>query len=295
MEAYVDELQSQNWFQRIMKSEGGVNWEEAESVGGKSCAGIGQLPYEDWLKKKCPKSLSDVPRQVEELIGTALGTEWEKASPFEIPSEYGVRIDVITAFYKDYFSLARLDVVPECLKYMHADFYVNSKFTANKLLQRMVGFSDDVPGEVDGILGPASRERISVMDQDVEPDDLILGYHEAKLAHYASIEKTNKAHYDKNIRGWRRRAQHVLSELEEWFYDEEPTTSALAGDEDDIDLFAEEHELLNGTESSPIGSLSEAEIIAALPNLPLELILTEFARRTGVAITISEVVPYERS
>lgn len=51
----------------------------------------------------------------------------------------------------------------------------------------------------------------------------------------------------------------------------------------------------NETESVPIGSLTDAEIIAALENISTEVLLIELARRTGVAITISEVVPYDRS
>lgn len=244
METYVDELQRQTWFQRIMKSEGGLNRREPASVGGISYAGISQKAYEAWVTKKAPKRLSNIPANVEGLAGDAVDTEWEKGSPLEIPLEYGVRIDVITAFYKDYFKLARLDVVPECLKYMHADFFVNAKFNANKILQRMCGFTDK---DVDGILGPASRERILEMATD-DLDDLIMRYHEHKLAHYESIEETNPTLYQENIKGWRRRAQHVLSELEEYFADDEPTTSALDETEDEIDLFADEHELLDETE-----------------------------------------------
>lgn len=241
METYTDELQSQNWFQRIMKSEGGVNDREAASVGGKSCAGIGKDPYDDWLKKKC--QIADAPTEVKDLLGTAIGTKWEKASPLEIPKEFGVRVDVIVAFYKDYLYMARLECLPDCLQYMHADFFVNAKFNANRILQRMVGFKDK-DGDVDGILGPASRERLKQMKEAVESsddptadDDLIIAYHEQKLAHYESIKETAPDFYEENIRGWRKRAQHVLSELEDYFHDEEPTTSAIHEDDVHISLF----------------------------------------------------------
>lgn len=285
MDNYQNNLLDKDWFQQIMKSEGGFNPDEPKSVGGKSCAGIGQGPYEDWLKRKC--QIDDAPRHVEDLIGSALGTKWEKDSPLEIPVEFGVRNDVIVAFYLDYFSLARLEVVPEPLKYMHADFFVNSKFNANKILQRMCGFRDEVPGEVDGILGPASRERVSALGDTMDPDDMIMAYHERKLAHYASIEKTNKAHYDRNIKGWLRRAQHVLSEEQRWFIDDEPTTSAIdEEDDDDLDLFATEEALLGVEEASepeitlePIkfernekfAQTSDAELIKSLDEILTEL------------------------
>ena len=267
MELYTDELLSQPWFQRIMKSEGGLNRKEPQSVGGKSCAGIAQGPYEDWLKRKC--QIADPPRQVEDLIGTALGTEWEKTSPLEISTEYNVRLDVITAFYKDYFSLARLEVVPEPLKYMHSDFFVNAKFTANMILQEMVGLEGR---DVDGILGPVSRELVTIMGQNTDPDDLIMKYHDKKLAHYESIKDTNRELYDGNIRGWRRRAQHVLSELEEYFVDDTPTTSALAGHEDHIDLFTDPEEDVAVEESVE----EPTENVVEQPGLELNPALAEF-------------------
>ena len=262
MEMYVDELQNQPWFQRIMKSEGGLNRKEPASVGGISYAGISQKAYEAWVTKKAPKSLSNIPANVEGLAGNAVDTEWEKVSPLEIPSAYGVRVDVITAFYKDYFTLARLDVVPPCLQYIHADFFVNAKFNANKILQRMCGFTGT---DVDGILGPASRAKVVDLTGYHDEDDLIMQYHEFKLKHYHSLRDVNVELYNENIKGWTRRAQHVLSELEEYFADDEPTTSALDETEDDIDLFADEHELLGEpeveekeTDSLPIGSPADA-------------------------------------
>lgn len=227
MENNLQNLQEQDWFQRIMKSEGGLNRNEPASVGGISYAGISQKTFYDWFDAgKC--QIEDAPRKVVELAGDAIGTEWEKASPLEIPAAYGVRVDVIVAFYQDYFSMARLDVVPEALRYMHADFFTNAMYTANKVLQRMCGFQGK---SVDGILGPASREYIGQLDETFDNDDLIMGYHDEKLKHYESIKETNPALYDTNIKGWRKRAQHILSELQHYFHDDEPTTSALLEDE----------------------------------------------------------------
>ena len=279
----LDNLEEQDWFHRIMKSEGGFNPNEPKSVGGKSCAGIGQLPYEDWLSKKC--QIQDAPRQVEQLLGTALGTEHEKKSPYDIPLGYDVRLDVIHAFYIDYFSLAKLEVVPVCLQYIHADFFVNSKFNANKILQRMVGFSDDIPGQVDGILGPNSRERIrnlaGIIDS-TNDDDYIMEYHERKLAHYESIKETNPDLYNANIKGWKRRANHVLAELEDYFHDENPTVSAIHEDENDpISLFEdpENVEVSDDIKSEIISKVTE-EMTKVLPEM-IEVALKTVKEKHG--------------
>ena len=228
-------LANQEWFQRIMKSEGGFNPKEPALVGGKSYAGITQKTYDSWREQE-DITIFDTPLNVEDLAGNALGTDYEKASPLEIPHEYGVRIDVIIAFYTDYFKKAYIELLPECLQYMHADFFTNAMFTANKILQKIVGFDED-KGEVDGILGPESRAKLQelcdklALDMDLDPtadDDLIMAYHELKLAHYESLNKPQTQElYNGNIKGWRKRAMHVLSELEDYFYDENPTTSAI--------------------------------------------------------------------
>ena len=229
----MNNLAEQEWFQMIMESEGGFNPNEPASVGGKSYAGITQKAYDEWLEKKAPAI--PCPPNVEDLAGSAIGTEWEKRSPLVIPDNehwsYKVRVDVIVAFYTDYFYMARLEVVPKCLRYIHADFFVNSKFNANKILQQMVDFTGD---DVDGILGPASREKIVELQGD--EDDLIMEYHQLKLKHYHSIQEENRELYDKNIKGWIRRSNHILAQLEDYFHDEEPTTSAIHED-DQISLF----------------------------------------------------------
>ena len=237
-------LQNEKWFQRIMSSEGGLNLKEPASVGGKSYGGISQKAFGDWRRKKC--QISDAPSEVEELAGDALGTQHEKRNPFEIPEKLGVRCDVIEAFYNDYFKNARLEILPECLKYIHADFFVNAGFGANKVLQRMVGLTGK---DVDGILGPASREKISELKAQIEADlledstaddDAIMSYHQHKLDHYEAIADVNPELYNTNIKGWKKRAQHILSDLGEYFVDEEPTTSAVIDDSDHDAVFEDD-------------------------------------------------------
>ena len=266
IENYTHKLQDQEWFQRIMKSEGGLNLHEPDSVGSVSYGGISQLEFGDWRKKKC--QIDDAPDDVKELSGSVIGTEWEKKSPLEAPKMYNIRVDVITAFYEDYFKMAKLEVLPECLKYIHADFFVNSKFNANKILQKLIGFTEK---DVDGILGPASRSKLSDMKEQLESklesdseadDDLIMKYHDHKIMHYESLKEVNLDLYTTNIKGWRKRAQHVLAELEDYFVDENPTVSAMH-EEEHISVFddTEVSEVDHGELISQVTS----EVIKALP------------------------------
>ena len=233
-------------FQKIMKSEGGLNTKEPKSVGGKSYAGIAQKTYEAWKAKKC--QIEDAPSQVEELAGKALGTEYEKKNPFDIPEEYEVRTDVIRAFYQDYFTPAQVQMLPVCLQYIHMDFFVNSYSSANKIIQRILGFEGK---DVDGVLGRGSKAKLEEFTQKFETElendshldnDLIEKYHQLKLEHYESLKEKNPELYKENIKGWKRRAQHVLSELSEYFEDEEPTTSAIDENEEVIDIFEVEEQ-----------------------------------------------------
>lgn len=226
-------------FMKIMKSEGGYNPKEPKSIGGYSYAGIGQKTYESWLKNKC--QIADAPKDVKELAGKAIGTEYEKMSPLDIPKEYGVRVDVIKAFYEAYFQPACVDMLPQCLQYMHMDFFVNSYSHANKIVQRILEV------DVDGVLGRGSKAKLKEFTANFEAElknnkyadnDLIEKYHELKLAHYESIKGTNPDLYNENIKGWKLRANHVLADLQEYFEDDEPTTSAIHEDEF-IDPFVE--------------------------------------------------------
>lgn len=268
-------LANEGWFQKIMKSEGGLNLKEPASVGGKSYAGISQKTYLEWIDKK--SQFNDLPVDVEHLAGGALGTKWEKDSPLQIPEEYNVRVDVIVAFYEDYFKMARLDLIPECLKYIHADFFVNSRFNANKILQRIVGFEGK---DVDGILGPASRERLSnllekfadeIKEDSNFDDHLIMEYHQQKINHYESIKDKNRQLYDNNIRGWLKRSQHILAELEDYFHDDDPTVSAIHDDEEEsISLFDDHHidtDIDNKDDNSQIVSQVTENIVKMLPEI----------------------------
>ena len=268
----IQKLTNQTWFRQILDSEGGFNPDEPESVGGKSYAGITQKAYDEWLEKS---KYAGAPVSVEELAGSVIGTEWEKKSPLDIPTKYNVSIDIICNFYADYFKLARLEVVPKCLKYIHADFFVNSKFNANKILQRMVGFKGD---DVDGILGPESRAKLMELTgseelvREIDEDDMIMDYHHFKMQHYESIKETNPELYDKNIKGWKRRANHILAQLEDYFHDEDPTPSAIVED-DNISLFDDPEEV-------------NEEIESTRPPVNIEAQITE-----NVVKQISEMLP----
>lgn len=280
---FLQNLEEKEWFQRIMKSEGGLNRKEPASVGGISYAGISQKAYTEWIDSGIDMN---VPINVEDLAGEVIGTQFEKDSPLEIHERHKVRVDVIVAFYQDYFKLARLEVIPECLVYMHADAFVNMKFNANRIMQKIIGFTKKE--DLDGILGPASRARITELAENIDStnnDDLIMEYHDRKLEHYESIKESNPTLYESNIKGWVRRSNHVLAELESYFHDEEPTTSAIHED-DDINLFVDP-ETVEVDESRPPVNVEEVitenvvrEITQLLPEM-IETALKNSSKFTG--------------
>ena len=240
----LSSLEKQGWFQKILHSEGGYNPNEPVSVGGESYAGITQASYDAWRKKT---GNMNTPEKVKELAGKVLGTRYEKMSPLDIPADQDVKVETICAFYEDYFKPAGLDLVPECLKYIHADFFVNAGFTANKVLQRMCGM------EADGIIGKGSRAALAnlkaKLEADIETDptaddDLIMIYHQEKLKHYRGLVAKNPETYEKWLKGWEKRAQHVLSELGDYFEDSNPTQSAV-----DVDEHIDHDMLFDGTQA----------------------------------------------
>ena len=276
-------LHEEKWFQRIMQSEGGLNLKEPASVGGKSYAGISQKTYKKWRQDKC--KIGHAPFEVEELAANAIGTEYEKQNPFTIPNNLGVQSDIIEAFYTDYFKMARLEILPECLKYIHADFFVNAGFSANKILQRMVGFTK--PEDVDGRLGPASRQKISelkskieadLIDDSTADDDAIIAYHNLKLEHYEAIADKNIKLYNTNIKGWRKRSQHILSDLGEYFVDEEPTTSAVLDESDHESVFENPEEVDHIDNFSQDMSRSREEIIKDITGAILKELISEIPK-----------------
>ena len=102
----------------ILKSEGGLNEDEPEHVGGVSYAGITQQAYTAWVNQNMyahPKSVRDIADKPE----------------------------IIHAFYEDYFDRYHVWELPECLQYIFADFVVNAGSAAVKIIQRFVGVDDD--------------------------------------------------------------------------------------------------------------------------------------------------------
>lgn len=226
-------------FGLLLKSEGGLNEKEPAEVGGVSYAGITQKTYEAWLKTNKAQEINDAPPHVRDLAGTAIGTKYEKMSPLEIPIEYGVRIDVIKAFYTDYLQKSYTELLPECLQYMHMDFFVNAGFTANKIVQRFLGVDDD------GIIGRKTRpqliEFVNAFNEELEQDkyadnNLINQYDTEKRNHYQGLVDKNPEKYGGWLNGWLTRCDHVKAELAPYFEDDEPTPSAVE-DHTAIDVF----------------------------------------------------------
>lgn len=209
----------------ILKSEGGLNEQEPESVGAVSYAGITQKIYDAYLPR-LRETLGDngVPNSVRNLAS------YDK---------------VIPAFYDLYLGDYNVWRLPEFLQYMYADFVTNAGAAAVKIVQGFAGVS------ADGVFGSGTRAAVDAWTKKVSEElavdktvdnKLIIAFHEAKLAHYDRLVRANPAKFGKWHEGWKRRANHVLSELSEYFETDEPTPSAM--DDADVPTHVESSEKL---------------------------------------------------
>lgn len=191
---------------RIKEHEGGLNEKEPPHVGGVSYKGITQRTFAAWIQgegQSKAKGITDVRQLVDHP-------------------------DVVDAFYHDYLKNAWH--LPECLQYMYCDFYTNGQTHATKIIQRMVGISDD------GVWGSGTTKAVQQWTADIqaripsEPlldNELITEFHDQKLAHYESLKEINLKLYEANIAGWKKRAMRVLSEHAEYFEDDQPVATAV--------------------------------------------------------------------
>ena len=197
----------------IIGSEKGLNTNEPASVGGVSLDGVTQQAYNANLSR-IREQFPDAPAQVEHLA---------------------TRPEIVNYFYVLYLGDMHVWILPDFLQYIYADFVVNAGSAAAKIIQRIVG----VPA--DGIIGSGTKRAIADWSDEVvkrlEVDasvdnDLIMEFHTAKLAHYDRLIAANPEKFGKWEKGWKRRANHVLSELSEFFEQEGGTPSAM--DEADV-------------------------------------------------------------
>lgn len=225
---------------KILESEGGYNPNEPDSVGGASYAGITRKYYNDWRKTKC--TIIDAPSTIEGLAGKVFDTDkFKNQNPMALATQYPdleIRLDVIIAFYTDYFEKHHPELLPECLQFMHLDFATNAGYASNKIIQKMLGCTGK---DVDGILGSGSRTKMMEFAEDfneeikVDPyadNDLIKEYDEYKREHYNHLAEANPELHGKNLKGWLMRCDKVLTELAEYFDDPEPTPSAVLEEEE---------------------------------------------------------------
>ena len=235
----------------ILKSEGGLNEDEPEHVGGVSYAGITQQAYDGWLART---AFAGASKSVRDL---------------------GDRPTVIHAFYEDYFDRYHVWELPECLQYIFADFVVNAGSAAVKIIQRFVGVDDD------GSWGSGTSKAVAEWKDSVEAgiaidanadNDLITRFHEQKIAHYEHLAEANPDKYGRYLSGWKRRANNVLGDLSRYFENDEATPKAH--DEDDVML----QEAKTGQVSIEYESLSDAELIVELNKISAEI-----KRRLSVA------------
>ena len=191
---------------RIKTHEGELNEKEPAHVGGVSYRGITQRTFEEWTEgegKLKAKGITDVRQLVDHP-------------------------DVVDAFYHDYLKNAWH--LPDFLQYLYCDFYTNGQSNANKIIQRMIGIEDD------GIWGSGTTRAVKQWRAETEDkltqdpfldNDLIMQFHDQKIAHYEKLATSNPELYGANLVGWKKRAMRVLAEHQEYFEDDEPVATAV--------------------------------------------------------------------
>lgn len=228
---------------KIRKSESGVNRKEPKSVGGISVDGVTRQSYKVWLNQR-PDLIGRVPNDVEGLLDIE-----GKLSP-----QYDGFID---EFYVWYLEDKHVWEVPPFLQYMYSDFVVNAGAAATKIIQRMAGVPDD------GIWGSGTSKAVAawvgkvMAELESDPDvdnDLITQFHNEKLEHYDRLVTANPWKFEEWHKGWKRRANHVLSELQEYFEVEESTPSAM-DDEHVLDVMPEPENVEVKEELPPHGTI----------------------------------------
>ena len=192
--------------ERIKAHEGGLNEKEPAHVGGVSYKGITQQAFEEWAE----------------------GDGAEKAKGITSVRQLVDHPDVVDAFYHDYLKNAWY--LPDCLQYMYCDFYTNAKSKATKIIQGMMVI------DADGIWGSGTTQAVKQWRNEIEDkltqdplldNDLIMKFHDEKIAHYENLATSNPELYGKNLAGWKKRAMRVLAEHQEYFEDDEQVATAI--------------------------------------------------------------------
>lgn len=235
----------------ILKSEGGLNEDEPDSVGGISYAGITQRTFEAFLQVMGSK-YPDAPRSVRDL---------------------DKRPDLVEAFYVWYFGKYHTWELPAFLQYAYADFVTNAASAAVKIIQRFAGVDDD------GVWGRGTSKAVAAWKARIEGElvsdphldnNLITAFHDQKLAHYNHLATANPAKFAKYLPGWKRRANNVLSDLGKYFENDEPTPKAI-----------EEDDPIHLQEKDPFVEISENLKNSELEKFTDDELLGEIQRRMG--------------
>ena len=192
--------------ERIKAHEGGLNEKEPAHVGGVSYKGITQQAFEEWAE----------------------GDGAEKAKGITSVRQLVDHPNVVDAFYHDYLKNAWY--LPDCLQYMYCDFYTNAKSKATKIIQELIGI------DADGIWGSGTTRAVKQWRNEIEDkltqdpfldNDLIMKFHDAKIAHYESLAKSDPILHGPNLPGWKKRANRVLGEHSQYFEDDTPVAKAI--------------------------------------------------------------------
>lgn len=191
---------------RIKEHEGGLNEKEPPHVGGVSFRGITQQAFDEWINGEGAGKNKGI-TSVRELVNHP---------------------EIVDAFYHDFLKNAWH--LPECLQYMYCDFYTNARSKATKIIQEMVGI------DADGIWGSGTTRTVQAWRADIEAkleadpnldNDLIMQFHDAKIAHYEWLAAENPTMHGPNLPGWKKRAMRLLTELSPYFEDDEPVAKAI--------------------------------------------------------------------
>ena len=212
--------------QLIIGSEKGINRREPANVGGISCDGITKQSWEIWS----PNNLHRFPGAPEAVEGLLK------------------RQDIVEAFYVDYLERYHTWELPEFLQYIYSDFVVNAGKAAVKIIQRMAGTVDDGAWGRNTSGAVAAWKKTVEIELQSDPDidnELITRFHEEKLTHSQRLVDLNPDKFKQWHAGWKRRANHVLAQLEEYFEGEKATPSAMHDDDVDHNDYNDDHTASN--------------------------------------------------
>lgn len=230
----------------IVEHEGGLNEDESESVGGVSNFGITQQAFNELGFKGSVRDLTREDPRVQK-------------------------------FYHKYLYKYHVWELPEFLQYIYADFVTNAGSKATKIIQEFAGV------EADGIWGSGTSRAVAAWREQVEAEletdkhvdnEIILCFHDAKIAHYDWLIEENPDTYKRWERGWKMRAQEILAELKEYFVEGDKPPSIIDKEERDMLAQQEEHVVVDEPPVHETDEVEDDDLLADIIKRSLTEVLT---------------------